>query len=122
MYKFLDDRIDVFGTGFLSGPPAGVPHLKMELTPDARQILFRVRNYTQGRCEFLQKCFEDLARQGMTYWTGSSVWTSAPLLAPKDGPLHFRFSVDLRLGEQEHYKAPADRSKFGRGAEEFIWL
>lgn len=68
----------------------------MELTPDARSVCVRLRNYSQEQREFLAKFVEDLVRNGLAYQNPTSAWACAPVLVPKPGSARFRFTVDLR--------------------------
>lgn len=36
----------------------------------------------------------------MAYANPSSPWASTPLIVPKHGPAHFRFTIDLRPGSR----------------------
>jgi hypothetical protein len=56
----------------------------------------RVRRYSQEQRDFLARFVSELDAAGMVYRNPRAAWCSAPLLVPKPGPAHFRFTVDLR--------------------------
>lgn len=87
---------DIFRTSFSRGPPANVEPLKIELTPDAKPVRVRLRNYSLDQREFLQKFMKVLIDTGHVYPNPTSKWASAPLLVAKPGPSMYRFTVDLR--------------------------
>lgn len=93
--KLLSDHVDIFRTSFSSGPPARLPPLRIELTPDAKPVKVRLRNYSQDQRDFLAKFVKDLVHHGLAYPNPTSKWACAPLLVPKPGAL-YRFTCDLR--------------------------
>ena len=94
--EVIEEHIDLFRTSFSSGPPAKVRPLRIELTPDARPVKVRLRNYSEEQREFLSDMVAKLVRNGMAFPNPTSAWACAPLLVPKPGPARFRFTVDLR--------------------------
>jgi transposase InsO family protein len=110
----LDDLVrvhtNVFRVGFSAGPPANIRPLKITLTPDARPVKVRLRNYSCEQREFLAAFVDELVRNGMAFANPTSAWASAPLLVPKAGPSRFRFTVDLRpvnkFTVKHHYPMP----------------
>ena len=87
--------MDTFRTSFSAGPPAKLPPLKIELTPDAKPVKVRLRKYSQEQKEFMRELVNDLVAHGMAYANPTSKWACAPLLMPKPGA-RFRFTVDLQ--------------------------
>jgi len=92
----IDSHIDIFRTSFSAGEPAKIKPLKIELTPDARPVKVRLRNYSREQREFLAEFVGKLVRNGMAYPNPTSPWACAPLLVAKPGPARYRFTVDLR--------------------------
>lgn len=94
--KMVYSHLDVFRTGLSSGPAAKLPPLQIALTPDAKPVKVRLRNYSQEQREFLRTFVATLLEKGMVYRNPTAPWAAAPLLVPKPGPAKFRFTVDLR--------------------------
>lgn len=71
-------HVDIFRTGFSSGPPAKFLSLRIELSQDGRPVKVRLRNYSQEQEKFLTSMIEDLVRHGMAYANPTSPWACAP--------------------------------------------
>lgn len=85
----------IFRTSFSSGPLAHLPPLKIELTPDAKPVKVRLRNYSQEQRDFLDQFVKDFVRHGLTNPNSTYTWACAPLLVPKPGAL-YRLPADIR--------------------------
>lgn len=98
--KLVWSHSNIFRISLSSSPFAEVPPLKIDLVPDARPTRVRLCNYSREQCNFLSSMVEDLVANGLAYSNPSSPWALAPLLVPKPSPAKFRFTVDLRPGNQ----------------------
>lgn len=96
MRYLVQSHKNIFRTAFSSGPPADLRPLRIDLTPEARPVKVRLRNYSKEQRNFLDDQMSKLIRAGMVYLNPTSKWACAPLLVPKPGPAKFRFTVDLR--------------------------
>lgn len=94
--KLVYRYIDIFRIGLSSGPPARLPAMKISVTPEAKPVKERLRNYSQEQRKFLADFVSSLVSKGMDYRNPTCPWASAPLLVPRTGPAKFRFTVDLR--------------------------
>ena len=94
--RLVYDYSDIFCVGLSPGSPTKFQPLKINLTPDAKPVRVKLRNYSQDQRDFLRDFVNRLVANGMAYPNPSAIWASAPLLVPKPGPARFRFTVDLR--------------------------
>lgn len=105
----LRDHMVIFRTSFSAGPPAKLPPLKIELTPEAKPVKVRLRKYSQEQKIFMHDFVNDLVAHGMAHPNPTSKWACAPLLVPKPGAL-FRVTVDLKPVNvfmiRHHYPMP----------------
>ena len=88
--------IDIFRTAISATAPANLPPLKVELTPDAKPVRVRLRNYSPPQRQFLKEFVSKLIQAGMVYSNPTSPWAAAPVIVPKPNTTTFRFTVDLR--------------------------
>jgi hypothetical protein len=87
---------DIWRVALTADPPVRLPPLVVTLQPDAVPIRVKLRRYTQAQKTFLRTFVGELVQHGLAYRNPNSAWCSAPLQVPKNGPSHFRFTVDLR--------------------------
>lgn len=93
--EVVGTNIENFRTSFSEGPPARIKPLRIELTPHARQVKVRLRNYSQEQRDFLKDFVVKPICSGIAYSNPTSPWARAPLLVYKPGAARFRFTVYL---------------------------
>lgn len=76
-------------------PAADVPHIQVNLTPEAKTVRLRLRNYSPEQRCFLKSPVDELIRCNMDYLNPSTTWASAPILVSNPGPDILRFTTDL---------------------------
>lgn len=89
-------RVNVFRTTFSRGNGANIAPLKLELKPNAKPVIVKLRRYSESQKRFLRKLVDRLLDANLIYSNSSSKWACAPHLVPKNGPDEWRFTVDLR--------------------------
>ena len=89
-------RPNAFWTPFSAGPPANVPPLKIQLKPNSKPTIVRLRRYTAEHQEFLDKLMNKLIELDYVYPNPTSKWGSTPHLVAKSVPSRWRFTGDLR--------------------------
>lgn len=94
-WKIVSDRVYIFRCSSSSGPPARLPPLKIELTPDAKPVKVRLHNYSVDQRRIMGVFIKSLVRHGMAYPNLTSKWACAPLLVPKPGA-EYLFTSDVR--------------------------
>ncbi len=94
--QVVQENNAVFQITLPAGPPARLPPLIIKLTPDAKPIRAKLRNYSPSQSDFLKRFVDELVAKGQAYANSTSRWASAPLLVPKSGPAQWRFTFDLR--------------------------
>ena len=94
--EHVGTHIDMFRTSFSAGPPARIKPLRIALTPDARPVKVRLRNYSQEQRGFFKNFVAKLVRNGVANPNLTSPWTCALLLVYKPGAARFWFTFDLR--------------------------
>lgn len=71
-----------FSTPF-SSTPSKVNPLHIKLTPDARYVNVKLRNYSPSQQEFMKKMMDELIHHCIMYHNPSSPWASEPLHRPQ---------------------------------------
>lgn len=66
------------------------------MTPDARPVRVKLRDYSSNERHFLKKMVGGLEHSGLVYFNPTSTWASALLIVPKPGPAGYCFTADLR--------------------------
>lgn len=98
-YKELEDLVwqhaDSFDVSF-SPTPAKIDPLRIVLTPDAKPVRVKLRNYSEEQRDFMKTLVTQLIDSDCLYPNPTSAWVSAPLIVPKTGPPGWRLTVDLR--------------------------
>lgn len=89
-------HVNIFRVSFSAGPPAKIPPLKIDLTPNNFPVRFRLRRYPQGQKHFLLSMVSDLVKHKMSYAKSASPCALAPVLVAEPGAENLRFTVDLR--------------------------
>lgn len=83
-----------FSTRF-SSTQSKVDPLSIGLTPDARPVRVKLRNYSPSQRAFMKGLIDERIGHCIVYPNPSSPWACAPLIVPKTGPVEWRFTVDL---------------------------
>ena len=62
--EFVNSRLDIFRVSFSAGPPARIEPLTVDLTPEARSVKVRLRNFSREQGEFLVDFVKKFFRNG----------------------------------------------------------
>lgn len=81
--SLVHEILNIFRTYFSKGPPANVPHLKIELSGSAKPICVKIRNYSQIQRQFLRRMTTKFVDAVLIYPNPTSIWAYAPDLIPK---------------------------------------
>lgn len=65
--SILLDLMDIFRAFFSAWPPANLPPLRIELTPDAKPVKVSLRKYSKEQKEFMHEFFKNLVAHKMAY-------------------------------------------------------
>lgn len=94
--EFLVQEFSGSFSNRFSATPSKVDPLIIRLTPDAKPVRVKLRNYSPSQRLFMKKMMDELISYDIIYPNPSAAWANAPHIVPKDRPAEWRFTVDLQ--------------------------